>query len=168
MIKRNNINHQIRATQVRLIDQEGQNVGVVTLQDALNKALEAGLDLIEMSSGGGIPVCRIADYNKYAYDQKAKLKKTKPKKSDLKEFKFGPNIGEGDLRMRIERGREFIQNGDMVKYTVVFRGREVVYPEIGITKLKIVESELADVGKVENPPRLMDKTMSILLTARKK
>lgn len=138
------------------------------MQDALNRASNADLDLIEVSAGGGTPVCRIADFNKYIYDQKAKLKKAKPKKSDLKEFKFGPNIGEGDLKVRIDRGREFLENGDMVKYTVVFKGREVVFPEIGITKLKIVESELSEVGKVEHPAKLVGYMMSITLTAKKK
>ena len=116
-----------------------------------------------MSSGGGTPVCKIADYNKYVYDQKAKAKKSKPKKSDLKEFKFGPNISEGDLKIRIDRGREFITSGDMVKYSVVFRGREVFYSEIGMTKLKIIESELSDIARIENPPKLMGNVISLTL-----
>lgn len=163
----NNINNRIRAKEVRLIDQDGNNIGVVSIGDALNKAREAGLDLVEMSSGGGIPVCRIIDYNKYLYDQKVKLKKSKTKKADLKEFKIGPNTSEGDMKVRIERGKEFLNQGNVVKYTVVFKGREAAFPEIGKTKLKIIESELSEVAKTEGDIKHMGKIMSLTLSPKK-
>ena len=162
-----NLNNRIRAKEVRLIDQDGNNVGIVPLNEALNKAGEANLDLVEMSSGGGTPVCRIMDYNKYVYEQKAKLKKGKSKKTDSKEFKISPNTGEGDLRNRIDRGKEFLLQGNMVKYTVVFKGREAAFPEVGKTKLKIIESELSDVGKPEGEIKHMGRTMFMTLSPRK-
>lgn len=163
----NNINNRIRAKEVRLIDQDGTNIGVVSFSQALTKAQEAGLDLVEMSAGGGTPVCRIMDYNKYLYDQKVKLKKNKTKKTDIKEFKIGPNTSEGDLRVRIDRGKEFLNQGNVVKYTVVFKGREVAFPEIGKTKLKIIESELSEVSKPEGEIKLMGKIMTLTLSPKK-
>jgi translation initiation factor IF-3 len=163
----NNINNRIRAKEVRLIDEEGNNIGVVSITDALKRAREADLDLVEMSSGGGIPVCRIINYNKYLYDQKAKLKKNKTKKADLKEFKIGPNTSEGDMKVRIERGKEFLNQGNVVKYTVVFKGREAAFPEIGKTKLKIIESELSEVAKTEGDIKHMGKIMSLTLSPKK-
>ena len=163
----NNINNRIRAKEIRLIDQEGANIGVVSFNEAITRAQEAGLDLVEMSAGGGVPVCRIMDYNKYMYDQKAKLKKSKTKKTDIKEFKIGPNTSEGDLRVRIDRGKEFLNQGNVVKYTVVFKGREVAFPEIGKTKLKIIESELSEVSKPEGIIRLMGKIMTLTLSPKK-
>ena len=162
-----NINNRIRAKEVRLIDQNGENIGVVSFDEAITRARETDLDLVEMSAGGGIPVCRIIDYNKYLYDQKAKLKKTKTKKVDLKEFKIGPNTSEGDMRVRIDRGKEFLNQGNVVKYTVVFKGREAAFPEIGKTKLKIIESELSEVAKPDGEIRHMGKIMSLVLSPKK-
>src|SRR3990167_9579039 len=94
-----NINEKIRAGEIRVIDQNNENIGVKSKNEALSLALESGLDLVEVSRGANPPVCRIMDYNKYLYDQKVKQKKSKPKKTNLKEFQFGPNIGEGDLKL---------------------------------------------------------------------
>lgn len=163
----NHINNQIRAKEVRLIDQDGNNLGVIPFSEALSKAKDAGLDLVAMAAGGGVPVCRIMDYNKYLYEQKSKLKKNKTKKTDLKEFKIGPNTSEGDLRVRIDRGREFLNAGNVVKYTVVFKGREVAFPEIGKTKLKIIESELSEIAKPEGEIKLMGKMMTLILSPKK-
>jgi len=101
------------------------------------------------------------------YEQHAKAKKTRTKKSDLKEFVFGPHIGEGDLTIRINRGKEFLTDGHMVKYTVKFTGRQIIFPAIGETKLKIVESELSEVAKVESPIKQHEKFMSITFVAKK-
>lgn len=119
-----------------------------------------------MSAGGGTPVCRIIDYNKYIYDQKAKLKKNKTKKSDLKEFKLGPNISEGDLKVRINRGKEFLTDGDVVKYTLVLKGREAMFPEVGKLKLKIIESELSDIAKMEGGQKFFGNTISVTFTKK--
>lgn len=125
------------------------------------------MDLVEVSSGANPPVCRIMDYNKYLYEQKSKTKQAKVKKTEMKEFQLGPHTGEGDLKVRIERGRKFLQDGNVVKYTVKFRGRAKLFPEIGETKLKIIESELSDVSRVEKPAKLLGHLMSMTLAPSK-
>ena len=168
-MKKFKINEQIKDSEVRVIDQDENNLGVISTKEAIGKAREAKLDLVEVSSGATPSVCRIVDYNKYAFEQKAKLKKqSKSKKTVLKEFIFGPNIGEGDLRQRIERGRGFLESGNMVKYSVQFKGRQNAYPEFGVTKLKIVESELADVSKATNEPEMKGNLLSLKLIPAKK
>lgn len=107
------------------------------------------------------------DYNKYLYEQKSKTKQAKVKKTEMKEFQLGPHTGEGDLKVRIERGRKFLQDGNVVKYTVKFRGRAKLFPEIGETKLKIIESELSDVSRVEKPAKLLGHLMSMTLAPSK-
>ena len=132
----------------------------------MTRSRELGLDLVEVY-GGEIPVCRILDYKKYLFEQKSKLKKNKQKKTELKEFQLRPNTGEGDIKIRVDRAREFLQQGNMVKFTVKFKGREITFPEIGTNKLKVIESELADVSQVETPAKLLGKQMSITLMPRK-
>lgn len=166
-MQKQKINNRIRVPEVRVINQDGQNIGVMATTQAIKLAEESGLDLVEVSSQAKPPVCKILDHSKYLYEQKAKLKKSKPKKTDLKELQLRPNIGEGDLKMRIERGKEFLAGGNMVKYTVKFKGREKKYPEIGRTKLKIVESELAAVSQVERENAYAGGTISIVLMPKK-
>ena len=148
MKDRNFINEQIRAIKVRLIDSDGQNLGVVDKFEALKKAREKTLDLVEVSKGE-IPVCKIIDYNKFVYDKKSKFKKAKVKKVDVKELVIKTNIGEGDLNTKIKRAKEFLLNGNMVKFSVKFEGRLHAFPELGVNKLKIVESELLEIAKIE-------------------
>jgi len=126
-------------------------------------AKDLGLDLIEVSRGATPPVCKLVDYNKFLFEQKSKLKKTKTKKAELKEFRLTRRIGEEDLKVRIRRGKEFLMSGNMVKYTVKFKGREASYPEQGVLKLKIIESELSEVAKSDAEPKMMGKLMSITL-----
>ncbi len=133
----------------------------------MNTAYADGLDLLEVSGSANPPVCRILDFNKFLYEQKSKEKKSKIKKSDLKEFVFSPKIGEGDLRIRINRGREFLTEGNLVKYTVKFKGREMAFPDIGLTKLKIIVSELSDISEIENEPKLVGYTMSMTLVPKR-
>ncbi len=155
------LNEKISSKEVRLIDQNGENVGVKSRDEAIKMAKDAGLDLLEVSGFAVPPVCKIVDYNKYIYEQKGKLKKTKTKKTELKEFTMSPNISEGDLNVRIRRGKEFLEDGNMVKYTVKFKGREATYPERGEIKIKIIESELNGVGKVERPMQMLGQLMTV-------
>lgn len=131
--------------------------------EAIKLAKDAGLDLVEVSAGANPSVCRIMDYNKFLYEQKTKSKQTKAKKTELKEFQLGPNTGESDIKVRIERGRKFLSEGNMVKYTVKFRGRAKLFPEIGETKLKIIQSELSDVSRIDKPAKMMGNIMSMTL-----
>ena len=155
------LNEKISSREVRLIDQNGKNIGLKSRDDAIKMAKSVGLDLLEVSGSAVPPVCKIVDYNKYIYEQKGKLKKAKAKKTDLKEFIMSPNISEGDLNVRIRRGKEFLSEGNMVKYTVKFKGREIAYPKRGEIKIKIIESELNGVGKVERPMQVVGQLMSI-------
>lgn len=155
------LNEKISAREVRLIDQNGENVGLKSRDEAIRMAKEAGLDLLEVSGSAVPPVCKIVDYNKYIYEQKGKVKKSKSKKTELKEFTMSPNISEGDLNVRIRRGKEFLEEGNMVKYTVKFKGREAAYPERGEIKIKIIESELNGIGKVERPMQMVGQLMSV-------
>lgn len=155
------LNEKISSKEVRLIDQNGENVGVKSRDEAIKMAKDLGLDLLEVSGFAVPPVCKIVDYNKYIYEQKGKLKKTKTKKTELKEFTMSPNISEGDLNVRIRRGKEFLEDGNMVKYTVKFKGREATYPERGEIKIKIIESELNGVGKVERPMQMLGQLMTV-------
>lgn len=155
------LNEKIGSKEVRLIDQNGENVGVKPRDEAIKMAKDLGLDLLEVSGSAVPPVCKIIDYNKYLYEQKGKLKKSKSKKTELKEFTMSPNISEGDLNVRIRRAKEFLENGNMVKFTVKFKGREATYPERGEIKIKIIESELNGVGRVERPLQMVGQLMTV-------
>lgn len=168
--KKQRINHQIASSTVRLIDENGDNIGVIATKEAIDRAIAAKLDLVEVSANAEPPVCRILDFNKYQYEQKSKFKKTKnkTKKTEVKELYLSPGIGEGDLKFRINRGKEFLEEGNVVKYGVKFKGRERAYPELGEKKLKIVESELASVSKVEQPAKLAGSVMTMVLVPKAK
>lgn len=169
-IQKQRINKQISSSEVRLIDKDGNNVGIVPTTEALEKAKEDNLDLVEVSANAKPPVCKILDYAKYKYDQKAKFKKskTKNKKTTLKELYIGPNIGDGDLRLRIDRGKGFLENGNVVKYGVKFKGRQMAYPELGEKKLKIIQSELSEVSNVEQEPKMVGRMMLMVLAPKGK
>lgn len=158
------INHLIRAPKVRLIDSEGTNVGVVDTHEALKKAADADLDLVLISEKAEPPVAKILDYSKFLYEERKKQSshKTKSAKSETKEFIFGPAIGEGDIQTRIERTKEFLEDGHRVKMTVRLKGRERAFPEIGIKKLEKITSELAEVAKTEeDKPKLKGNLITI-------
>ena len=148
------INHQINAREVRLIDQDGAQVGVLDLSDALKKAQELGLDLVEVAAQTKPPVVRILDFKKYQFEKKQRDRgsKKRTKVQETKELRFGPNIGPNDLQVRIERAKGFLGGGDKVKLTVQFKGREVTHPEIGFNKIKEMVKALSGVSKVEHEP----------------
>lgn len=151
MSKRHQVNNKIRANELRVIGKEGENLGVIPTREALNKAREAGLDLVVIAEKANPPVAKILDFNKYLYEEnkKASASKAKSKKSELKEFKFGPNIGDGDLKIRIKRSREFLEDGNRVRITVQLRGRERAFPDVGVEKVEIIAKELEDIAKIE-------------------
>jgi len=150
------INQYIRAPEVRLVDEEGQNAGVVSTREALNRAKEKELDLVLISEKAKPPVAKILKYSKFLYDERKKQagSKTKSSKSATKEFIFGPNIGEGDLQMRIDRTREFLEEGHRVKIIVRLRGRQRAHPDVGMEKIDKAIQELANVARVEEEPKL--------------
>ena len=151
-----NINEQIRARQVRLIAEDGEQVGVVSIQDALARAEEAGLDLVEISPNAEPPVCKILDYGKYKYEQQKKAAEARKKQKviEVKELKFRPNIDDHDYQVKIKAARRFLEEGDKVKITLRFRGREMSHMDLGMKVLTRVREELADIGKVESEAKV--------------
>lgn len=160
--KRARVNHQINAREVRLIDAEGNQIGVVSIQEAMRSAQEAELDLVEIAPQLTPPVCRIMDYGKYLFEQSKRLKK-KSKRVQVKELKMRPVTDVGDYMVKIKKAKAFLHDGDKVKFTIRFRGRELAYQQQGIDILQRVENDLKDHGVVEQAPRMEGKQMSMLL-----
>ncbi len=157
------VNRQIRIPEVRLIDQNGEQVGIVTTQDAMRRAEEAGLDLVEVSPTARPPVCRILDYGKFKYAQRKKERGTHAKASLLKELRVRPAIDEHDLSYRLDQGRKFLTDGHKVQVVCIFRGRQMAHPEHGYEVMRKVAETLGDISRVESHPRLMGRRMTMLL-----
>ena len=163
------VNRDIRAKEVRLIDENSKMIGVVSLDEALSIAKRASLDLVEISPQVVPPVCKILDYGKFKYEAKKKAHKAKQnqKITLIKEMRFRPNIGVGDLDTKVSKIRKFLEEGDRVKVSVMFRGREITHTEVGIAVgHKIIES-LADVGVPEQEPRMEGQYFVIMFVAKK-
>lgn len=141
------INHYIKVPQVRVLDSEGNLIGVMATSDALRSAKDQGLDLIEINPKSNPPVCKIADYGKYKYDEKKKASvvKKNQKISELKELTIRPSIDDGDLRHKVAAARSFLVDGDKVKLIVRFRGREITHPQVGVDKINAMITSLNDV-----------------------
>jgi len=166
------INEAIRVKQVRVIDEEGNQLGIMSPIDAMQEANERGYDLVEVAPNGQPPVCRIMDYGKYKYQQAKRAKESKKHQHivSIKEVKFRPKIGVHDFEYKINHAKEFLSEGNKVKITVMFRGREMAHPEFGHDILKRVMVELADMV-IERPEptmqRLEGRTMTMMLTPTK-
>ena len=160
------VNRQIRIPEVRLIDQNGEQVGVVPTLDAMRRAEEAGLDLVEVSPTARPPVCRILDYGKFKYAQRKKERGTHAKASQLKELRVRPAIDEHDLSYRLEQGRKFLKDGHKVQVVCIFRGRQMAHPEHGYEVMRKVAEALGDLSKIESSARLMGRRMTMLLAHR--
>lgn len=158
-------NRQIRVREVRLIDEKGEQVGVVPTAEALKLAEKAGLDLVEVSPNARPPVCRILDFGRFKYEQKKKERGSGKKSpgSQLKELRVRPAIDRHDLEYRLDKGREFLQKGHKVQVVCIFRGRQMAHPEHGYNVMNTVAEELKELARVESPPRLMGRRMTMLL-----
>ncbi len=161
--KRHQVNEKIRATELRVITKEGENLGVLPTREAISEAQKRGLDLVVISEGANPPIAKILDFNKFLYEENKKTAaaKAKSKKSELKEFKFGPNIGKGDLNDRIERAREFLTDGNRVRVTVQLRGREKAFPEVAYEKMQFFMTGLEDIAKTDETPKLVGGEIKI-------
>lgn len=159
------VNREIRAPQVRVISQTGEQVGVVAIQEALKRAEEESLDLVEIVPGANPPVCKIIDYGKYRYDQTKRVKESKKASHQVrvKEIKFKPNINEHDLQTKLRHARDFIAKGNKVKVSCMFRGREMVHREIGERLVKKVIEDLEDIATVEAPMKLFGRFLTVVL-----
>jgi translation initiation factor IF-3 len=157
------VNEEIREREIRVIGAEGEQLGVMTSEAALAKAVESGLDLVEVAPGSKPPVVRIMDYGRYKYEQKKKANKSKGHAASLKEVKLRPRTDQHDLDFKLKNARRFLMDGDKVKVTVMYRGREMVHREIGRKQLDLVVELLGQIATVENPPRMEGRFLSMIL-----
>ena len=160
-------NHRIRVREVRLIDENGEQVGVVQTADAKRRAQDAGLDLVEVSPTARPPVCKIMDFGKFKYDQRKKEKKSGGKSrhaSGLKELRVRPAISDHDLEYRLKDGRRFLEAGHKVLVVCIFRGRQMAHPEHGFDVMRRVARNLEDVSKVESEPKMAGRRMTMMLS----
>jgi translation initiation factor IF-3 len=163
------MNGQIRVPEVRLIDSDGEQVGVVATLEALRKAQSAGLDLVEISPTAKPPVCRIMDYGKYIFDQSKKqtASKKKQKQVQVKEVKFRPNTDVGDYNVKVRKIINFLERGDKVKVSLRFRGREMQHRELGMDLLQRVKKDLPEGLVVEQEPKLEGRQMTMVVALGK-
>ena len=155
--------------EVRVIGEEGEQLGVMDTRDAVRMARERGLDLVEVAANAEPPVCRIIDYGKFQYEAKKKAGEAKKKQVTItvKEVKFRPGTDEHDYNYRVKHAREWLQDGDKVKATIWFRGREMTHRELGARILEKLERDLADIGEVEARPRMEGNQMFIILVPKR-
>jgi translation initiation factor IF-3 len=163
------INERIRVPQVRVIGEEGEQLGVMDIRDAIRAAREKGLDLVEVAATADPPVCRIIDFGKFQYEAKKKANEAKKKQVTItvKEVKFRPGTDDHDYGYRMKHAREWLEEGDKVKATIWFRGREMTHRELGARILERLERDLVDVGEVEARPRMEGNQMFIILGPKK-
>ncbi len=162
------INDAIRAREVRLIDHTGENVGVVTRIDAMERAVAAGLDLVEISPDAEPPVCKILDFGKFKYQEQKKAAEARKKQKivEIKEIKLRPNIDDHDYEVKMKSIHRFFEEGDKVKITLRFRGREMAHQSLGMDVLRRVRSDLEAISKVESEPRFEGRQMVMVLAPK--
>ncbi|MFX4261362.1 translation initiation factor IF-3 [Pelotomaculum propionicicum] len=168
MTKDFRINEEIRAREVRLIDSEGAQLGIFTSRDALRIAEEKQLDLVEISPAAKPPVCKIMDYGKYKYEQSKREKEAKKKQKiiSVKEVKLRPSIEDHDFEVKAKNAARFLKDGDKVKATIIFRGREIVHTQLGQKLLKRLAEQVKDFSLVERQPKLEGKNMIMILSPK--
>ena len=159
------MNERIRVREVRVIGADGEQLGVMPPEAALDIAREDGLDLVEVAANSRPPVCRIMDYGKFKYEQKKKGANKKTQSASLKEVKLRPGTDQHDLNFKLGNARKFLMAGDKVKVTVMFRGREMVHTYRGREQLNTVIEQLGPIAKVESTPRMEGRFMSMILVA---
>ena len=162
------MNDEIRVPQVRLINQAGEMIGVLGTREALIRAYDAGLDLVEISPNAVPPVCKILDYGKFKYEQQKKANEARKRQKvvELKEVKVRPNIDDHDYDVKMRQMKGFIEEGDKVKVTLRFRGREMAHQDLGLKVLERIRSELGETIKVEQMPRLENRQMIMVLAPK--
>jgi translation initiation factor IF-3 len=162
------VNRQIRISPIRLIADDGEQLGIVAVDEALRIAEERGFDLVEVAPTARPPVCKIMDYGKFKYEQAKKDREARKKQHNvqLKEIRYRPNIEDHDFDFKTNHVREFLQEGNKVKVTVMFRGREMTHTEHGRTVLDRVATEVSPIANVEIPPKLEGRNMSMIVAPR--
>lgn len=164
------INENITAREVRLIGPDGEQVGVVSIQEALAAAEEAKLDLVEISPDAAPPVCRIMDYGKHIFEKKKQqaAARKNQKQIQIKEIKFRPGTEEGDYQVKLRNLMRFLSDGDKAKVSLRFRGREMAHQELGMELLKRVEADLIEYGTVEQHPKMEGRQLMMVIAPKKK
>jgi translation initiation factor IF-3 len=164
------INGGIRAETVRLIDESNNQVGIIDKHEAIGKAREAGLDLVEVAPASVPPVCRIMDYGKWIYQQKRKVrdvhKKSQHHSAIVKEIRLRPETDKHDLEIKLSHAREFLGKGNRVLFSMLFRGRQMLHQEKGFEILKEISESMQDLAKVEQPSRMANKRITLLLVPK--
>ncbi len=163
------INRDIKANEIRLIDEKGEMIGVIKIEEGLKKADESGLDLVEISPNAKPPVCKIIDYGKYLYqiEKKKKEAKKNQKVVHLKEIKLRPKTDIHDYNFKVKHIKEFLKSGNKVKVTVKFRGREMAFMAVGKEQLDKVIADTAELGKPDSSPRLEGRNLNLTIIPKK-
>ncbi len=163
------MNERIRAREIRVIDEDGAQLGIMTPRDALMVAREKGIDLIEVAPQAQPPVCKIMDYGKFKYEQAKKEKESakKHKQSELKGIQMFPNIEDHDFDVKVRSALKFLEDGDKVKVTIRFKGRQITHPEFGRQQLDKIVQMAAGVGQVEKPAAMEGRMMTMILSPAK-
>lgn len=162
------INEEIRDKEVRLIDDEGNQLGIMSADAALQIAIERDLDLVKIAPGSNPPVCKVMDYGKFRFEQSKREKEAKKNQHvvDVKEIRMSPGIGVNDFNVKLKNGQKFLQDGDRLKVTVRFRGREMAHTDIGERLLKDYAEKCADIANMDKNPKLDGRHMTMFLSPK--
>ncbi|MFZ5754281.1 MAG: translation initiation factor IF-3 [Bacillota bacterium] len=162
------VNEEIRTKEVRLVSDTGEQLGIMSPREALRIAAESGLDLVEVAPNAKPPVCKIMDYGKYKYEQSKREREARKKQHviNVKEVKLRPNIEDHDFEVKARNAVRFLEDGDKVKVTIMFRGRELSHPELGRELLLRVAAYVKDLANVEKDPKLEGKNMTMILSPK--
>ncbi|OGP67383.1 MAG: translation initiation factor IF-3 [Deltaproteobacteria bacterium RBG_16_44_11] len=169
MVKDLRINREIKSAKVRVISDESKQLGVISLDEALEHAEKAGLDLVEVSPTAEPPVCKIMDYGKYRYKQSKKLHDAKKSQTviHVKEIRLRPKTDEHDIQVKIKHIKKFLEKHDKVKISMIFRGREIAFTEIGRKLMDNIKNQLADNSVIDQEPRLEGRSMVMIVSPKK-
>ncbi|RKL61541.1 translation initiation factor IF-3 [Thermoanaerobacteraceae bacterium SP2] len=162
------VNHEIKAREVRVIDPNGQQLGIMSLKEALRHAQEAQLDLVKIVPDAKPPVCKIMDYGKFKYEQSKREKEARKNQRiiNIKEIRMNPNIEEHDFQVRVKNARRFLKDGDKVKVTIKFRGREITHTKLGEEVLKKMADSVQEIGFIEKQPLIEGRNMIMVLSPK--
>ncbi len=169
-MKRSRLNDEIDAPEVRLIGADGQQVGIVSVEEAIKTAEAAGLDLVEIAPDAQPPVCKVEDYGKKLFEAKKQqaAQRKKQKQTQVKEVKFRPGTDIGDYQIKLRNLKRFLEHGDKTKVTLRFRGREMAHQELGMEMLKRIEEDLSELGSVEQFPKMEGRQLTMVIAPKSK
>jgi translation initiation factor IF-3 len=164
----NRINERIRAPQIRVVGPDGEQLGILPREEALQKSRDMGLDLVEVAPKANPPVCRVMDYGKFRYQQQKRAHEAKKKQTviQVKEVKIRPKIDEHDYQFKLQHARRFLDGGDKAKVSIMFRGREIVHRDLGRQLLDRFVEDTADIGEIESKPKMEGRNMTMVLAAK--